>query len=338
MTTSLPDGLLGVEALEYRGKHYRIPLFDPAGALILHAEPERAAPVPPDEPVIAGIGTIWDLGEFQRPRRPVSLGVLDDHELAEFRREGAPRVLDMPIKFPDIDEVRLPRALRQFAPVIQRILDFEYRVNPDPRDYFAYLTIDQRVVAPGTLQREAPCHVDGFQGARWQPKCRTNHSYTVSDVLPTAYYVQPFDFTGLDEAVHDFFWEMNAQVAATDEAHRWQSRAAELTMMDCYCVHRGVEAQVETPRTWLRLSFEERRRVFDRLGNAHNPLFDYAWPMVERDIEQLGLVAFRSDTHPSLRVFPWQGVEGEALPEGAAKTKPVLRSAALAPDHQSRRS
>ena len=129
----------------------------------------------------------------------------------------------------------------------------------------------------------------------------------------------------LDERVHDFFWEMNAQVADTAEAHRWQPRPAELTLMDCYCVHRGVEAEARTFRTWLRLSFEERRRVFDRLGNAHNPLFDYAWPMVERDIEALGLVAFRPDGDPSLRVFPWQAEDGTALPAGAAKTRPRLR-------------
>lgn len=329
MTTPPVEGLVEIDQLEYRGKHYRVPIFDATDPVILHPNPEAAAPVPEDSLVIRGIHTIWSLEQFLIPRRPVSLGVLDPATLAEFCREGVPRVLDMPIKFPDKSEYRIPRALRQLTPVIQRIIDFEHRVNPDHADYFAYLTVDQRTVAPGTLQREAPCHVDGFQGARWRPKCRTNHSYTVSDVLPTAYYVQPFDFSALDEAVHDFFWEMNAQVALTNEAHRWQPRPGELTLMDCYCVHRGVEAEVETRRTWLRLSFEERRRIFDRLGNAHNPLFGYDWEMVERDIEQLNLVAYRQDSHPSLRVFPWQGLDGEALPSGTAKTKPVLRDWAV---------
>jgi hypothetical protein len=324
-----PDGLLRIDRLEYRGKHYRVPVFDAAGALTLLANPDAAAPVPADEPVIRGIGQTWSLAQFLVPRRPVSLGVLEPEVLEQFCRDGVPRVLDMPIKFPDNPEYRLPRALAQFAPVIQKIINFEHRVNPEHHDYFAYLTIDQRTVAAETLQREAPCHVDGFQGARWQPKCRTNHSYTVSDVLPTAYYVQPFDFAQLDEAVHDFFWEMNAQVALSNEAHRWQPRPAELTMMDCYCVHRGVEAEAETRRTWLRLSFEERRRVFDRLGNAHNPLFDYAWEMVERDIEQLHLVAYRTDSHASLRVFPWQDLDGDALPSGSHKTKPMLRDWAV---------
>lgn len=314
------------ERLEYRGKRYLIPVFDTLDSVVLRPNPERAAAHDPSERVIQCLNGTWDLDEFTKPRRPVSLGTLDDDELRTFTQWNDLRVLDMPIKMPDCDEYRLPKPLAQLAGVIQRIIDFEHAVNDLHDEYFAYLTIDQRVVSEGTLQREAPCHVDGFQGARWKPKCRTNHSYTVSDVLPTAYYIQPFDFSQLDEAVHDFFWEMNAVVADTNEAHRWNPQPAEITLMDCYCVHRGIESPHEQHRTWMRVSFEERRRVFDRLGNAHNPLFDYDWEMVERDIEQLGLVAFRPDSHPSLRVFPWQAYDGSALPRGSHKTKPILRA------------
>lgn len=322
----MSDGVLRVDHFSYNGKRYEAPVFDPASPVVLRADPTRnRAPIPGDEPVVRTLHTTWDLRRFLEPHRPISLGVLDEAELAIFTRPDATRVLDMPIKFPDCDEYRLPRAFAQFAPTIQRIVDFEHAVNPHHSEYFAYLTIDQRRVSPGTLHREAPCHVDGFQGARWQPKCRTNHTYTVSDVLPTAYYVQPFDFSALDETLHDFFWEMNAVVAETHEAHRWQPRPAEITLMDCYCVHRGVEAAEPVHRTWLRLSFEERRRVFDRLGNGHNPLFDYAWSMVPRDIEQLHLRVYREGGDPSLSVFPWQDLDGRALPEGAPKTKPNLR-------------
>ncbi len=316
--------LLRTETLDYRGKTFRVPIFDQADSVTLLANEEKAYPVDRESRIVKDIGTTFDRARFLEPARPVSLGTLSKEELARFTSWDDIRVLDMPIKFPDNDEVRLPKTLAQFGEVIQRIIDVEHAVNPEHRDYFAYLTVDQRIVRQETLQREAPCHVDGFQGARWNPKVRTNHTYTVSDVLPTAYYLQPFDLSALDEAVHDFFWEMNAQVADTQEAHRFQPGEAEITMMDCYCVHRGVESKVEQPRTWLRLSFEERTRVFDRLGNTHNPLFDYDWEMVPRDIEQLGLVAFRPDSDPSLRVFPWQDVDGKALPKGAKKTKPRL--------------
>lgn len=327
------NGVLGTEKLSYRGKHYQVPIFDPADPIVILADSTQSSPRDlPDageSPVVRCLGTVWNWAEFLIPRRPVSLGCLTLEELAIFTRPDAIRVLDMPIKMPDCEEYRLPRALAQFAPVIQRIVNAEQQlVSPDKRaEYHAYLTIDQRWVEPFTLHREAPCHVDGFQGARWNPKCLTNHSYTVSDVLPTAYYVQPFDFKGLDERKHDYFWEMNAQVADTNEAHKWQPKPAEITLMDCYSVHRGVENESSERvfRTWLRLSFEERRRVFDRLGNAHNPLFDYDWKMVDRDIEQLNLLAYRQDSDPSLRVFPWQDVDGAPLAHGAPKTKPRLR-------------
>jgi hypothetical protein len=318
-----------VETFAYRGKTYEVPIFDEDDPVVLTAGKSAVElPDPAACPVLRCLNSTWDLAELAIARRPVSLGDLTVEELEAFVLPHAVRVLDMPIKMPDCAEYRLPRALRQFAGAIQRIIDVEHRVNPRHADYHAYLTIDQRRVEPGTLHREAPCHVDGFQGARWHPRCLTNHTYTVSDLLPTAYYPQAFDFTGLDERLHDYFWEMNAQVADTSEAHRWQPRPAEITLMDCYCVHRGVENDGPVPvfRTWLRLSFEERRRVFDRLGNAHNPLFDYDWPMVDRDIEQLGLRAFRETGDASLRVFPWQDLEGKPLPAGAPKTKPRLRA------------
>ena len=218
----------------------------------------------------------------------------------------------MPIKLPDLAEYRLPRALGQFAPTLQRIIDVEHLLNLHHADYHAYLTVDQGVVEPDQLQREAPCHVDGFQGARWHPRCFTNHSYTVSDVLPTAYYVQPFDLTPLDETKHDFFWELNAQVADTNEAHRWQPEAAELTVMDCYCVHRGVEARAHAANL-LRLRRSRNGAACSIVSATRTIRYClYAWPMVERDIEQLHLRAFRDDCDPSHAVFPWQALDGLA--------------------------
>jgi hypothetical protein len=133
---------------------------------------------------------------------------------------------------------------------------------------------------------------------------------------------------------------MNAQVADLGGASRWQPEPGEITLMDAWCVHRGVEAPpapaLPLRRTWLRLSFEEERRVFDRLGNAHNPLFDYAWEMVERDIEQLHLQAFRPDSDPSLRCFPWQAPDGSPLPPGAPKTKPALSVCRIARSSRNR--
>ena len=136
---------------------------------------------------------------------------------------------------------RVPAALAHFQPVIQRVADFEAVVNAACFDeYYCYLTVDQGRVRGGTLQREAPCHVDGFQGARWRPKVRCNHTYVISDLVPTVYYVQPFEVEHLDEARHNFFWEFNRQVAATGSTHAWRPQPYELNLM----------ANVESDQRW----------------------------------------------------------------------------------------
>ena len=314
----------GAEQIAYRGKQFSLPLLSADG---LHLVPDRSASIPEiplTSPLVHDLNSIWNLERFLTPRLPITAGTLTAEELIPFAAPGVPRVLDLPIKMPGSD-FRLPRELSQFAPAIQKMINYELAINPRCFDeYYAYLTVDQGTIRPGALQREAPCHVDGFQGARWNPKVKINHTYTVSDALPTVFYPQPFDFSNLDESKHNFFWEMNRQVAADNSASAWQGKNGEILLMDAYCVHRGVEATQPTARTWIRLSFETR--IFDRLGNAHNPMFSYDWEMVPRDIEQLNLQVYSNEGDPSLYVFPWQAADGSPLPPGALKTRPRLKT------------
>jgi len=315
-------------AASYRGKHFTMPELNSQGAVYLR--PKLKGPgtgpksiiVPEQHPIITSLNKPFDVREFLTPRTPISLGFLNGRERMAFH-PGLPRTLDLPVQFPG-SELRLPGNLARLAPLLQRILNYEARINPNCREeYYIYLTVDQGWVKPGKLQREAPCHVDGFQGGRWNPKVRANHTYTVCDILPTVYYPQPFDLLALDENKHNFFWEMNRQVWETNSEFAWRAQPGELTLMDCYCVHRGDEADVEVFRTFIRVSFEVR--IFDRKGNAHNPLFAYDWPMVPRDIEGLNLVPFNASGDPSLFVFPWQQVDGTAHDDPKARTKPVLK-------------
>ncbi len=316
------------EEVSYRGKHFTIPSLESDGGIFIEPHPENSKiEVPRDSLVIQKLNSTFDLQQFKQERKPISLGLIPEDIRSTVFMPGVPRTLDLPIKFPG-SNYRLPSELAHLAGVIQMVADYEAVVNKDCHDeYYCYLTVDHGLVKPGTLQREAPCHVDGFQGARWTPKVRCNHTYCVSDVIPTVYYPQPFDFDLLDEGTHNFFWEMNRQVATTNSAHVWRPRPCELTLMDCYCVHRGDECTAETLRTFIRLSFEVR--IFDREGNAHNPLFSYDWPMVPRDIEALNLVPFDPDCDPSLRVFPWQQVSGEPHDDKKTRTKPNLRPQSL---------
>ncbi len=313
------------QKLGYRGKHFTVPAHTMDGFEIVASASLNLASIPTKEqsPIIADLNSVWDINKFLTPRTPVSLGMLTPEELKIFSTPGVARTLDMPIKFPG-SNFRIPKSLEQFRHTIEKIAHFEAAINPDCFDeYYCYMTVDQGMVKPDTLQREAPCHVDGFQGARWNPKVKINHTYVLGDSIPTTYYVQPFDLRHLDEAKHNFFWEMNNIVAKDKSKHAWTPANGEINLIDAYTVHRGSEAIELTFRTWIRLSFEVRK--FDRLGNAKNPLFKYDWEMLPRDIESLNLVAYDETSDPSLRVFPWQTPDGEAHDDPKKRTKPNLK-------------
>lgn len=266
-----------------------VPLLSADGAIFIDPNPDESKePIDLASPVIAGLNSIFDLGQFKLARRPFSLGRLSvvEAELLVADRQ-VPKITDLPIKFPG-SNIRLPGVYAQFAPTVRRIANFERRVNPRCYDeYYCYLTVQQGWVKAGLRQRPSPCHVDGFQGRRVRPKVRCNHSYVVSNAVPTIYHVQPFDLDHLDEARHNFFWEMNRQVELVNGVNAWTPSNNEIVLMDCYCVHRGGVALVDVFRTFVRISFEVR--IFDHIDNGHNPLFAYDWPLVDRHIEKLGL-------------------------------------------------
>jgi hypothetical protein len=313
------------EFIEYNQKRYKVPVFDSAEGCV-RISPREGATVEhaPDDVLVRELNVPFSIERFLTVRRPLNCGVLDAAEQRAFMAASDARdVLDMPIKFPGSD-FRLPMEYAQWAPVVQRAADAERALNARCYDeYYCYFTLRRERVPRGGQGHYAPCHVDGFQGARWSPKVRTNHTYTITNALPTVYFLQPFDLRPLDLARHDVFWEMNRQVALTRSAHAWNDYPDfALMLMDAYCVHIAMDAPEDTERVWLRLSFEVRQ--FDRLGNGHNPFFSYDWEMVPRDIEQLGLVAYDPTCDPTLRVFPWQAPDGTRNPKGVY-TVPNLR-------------
>lgn len=190
------------------------------------------------------------------------------------------RVLDLPIKFPGSD-YRLPVELGAYARAVQAALDVEHAVNPDADAYHAYLTLDNARVPRAVTQRVPGLHVDGFQGARIETPLPVDHSYIAHSTLPTAFYPGPFDVAGLDLRRDNVFHAFDVQAEARGMVPVTYPNYT-LLFMDAYAVHAGVLAPDETDRTFLRLSYSVRE--FDRLGNSHNPAFDYAWTMVERSV------------------------------------------------------
>ena len=226
---------------------------------------------------LAELNMVWNFKRFQKPRMPVTTGMVADQ--ARFVEPSGLRILDLPVKFPGTN-YRIPHECRQFVEVIMQIVNCEVTINPLTDLFYAYLTVDQDPVKKGFTQRKPGLHVDGFQGVRIQPKLPIDHSYIVSDRYPTVFYTHGFDVEHLDESAHNFFLEFDEQA---QEEITWKPQPFQICLINAYQVHRSDYAIKNSDRTFVRLSYTLRQ--FDRLGNTHNPLFDYDWEMVPRDMQ-----------------------------------------------------
>lgn len=233
----------------------------------------------PNSLIVQEAHQVWNLDKFQTIRKPV---IVDNISIPT--TQDNLRILDMPVKFPGSNEYRLPKEVLPFLDIIKTIAKFEHNVCDNELgsalEYFAYLTIDQGYISKGVTQRREGCHVDGFQGARIETKTKVNRSYTVSNVEPTEFFIQPFQTNHLDDKVHNFFLDFDEQA---NEEFLWRPEPNQIVLMDAYTVHRAPVMKENAKRVFLRLSYDVKE--FDRKGNTHNPMFDYHWNMVARDIQ-----------------------------------------------------
>ena len=223
--------------------------------------------------------TVYDQKNFNTSRSPYFIHTIKNK--IKFSRPNNINVLDMPIKFPNSDQYRVPLELQQFIEPIQTIIDNEHQLNSNVNDYHAYLTINQSIVEPNRTQRDPGWHVDGLQGSRINPKTLIHHSYLVSDSCPILYSLQPFDVSGLDEGKHNYFEAFQKQVK---ENTIRQAKNYDILLTDAYMFHAAASSDKVCHRTFFRLAFDVR--PFDRIGNSINPLFDYKWNYVSREIDR----------------------------------------------------
>lgn len=225
---------------------------------------------PWDDPVLKSMNTVWDLAQFHTARRPWIVGSLPAGEL-----QGLSSIVDMPVKFPGSD-YRFPQDLEALCAVLRPLLDIEESINPNVKEYYGYATLDTRNVRCGTTQRMPRAHVDGFQGARITPKVPIEHHYVFYDSIPTEFHWQPFALDNFDHS-RDVWDELSGQVMQ-EKTILFPPNA--VAFIDAYTVHSAVPAAEDQTRVFVRLSYSVRQ--LDRLGNTHNPMFDYDWKMVER--------------------------------------------------------
>ncbi|HEX8610171.1 MAG TPA: hypothetical protein VF800_02700 [Telluria sp.] len=166
----------------------------------------------------------------------------------------------MPIAMPGT-ELRIPKNLWCFAGLIEQA---ECRASDEQ---YIYLTAKRLFVGPHCLGNRPGWHTDGFG--------TDDINYIWSDTLPTEFCVgQRFDLS--DD--HDISLAQMAQQASPENFRTYAPGS--LLQLDSTIVHRAAQPVSEGYRTFVKVSVS--RHQYNLIGNAHNYLFDYEWPMVER--------------------------------------------------------
>lgn len=272
------------QLIEHNGHKLLLPLFDKDKGVTITPGNESVH-LPKTHPIAQDFNTQWDISKHGIPRKPIVIESVNEEVRKSFTKElpqWCQHGLDMPIKFPESD-VCIPGEISSLIPAIQRIISIEKSLNPDYDKYYAYLSWHQAFLQPGERMRENPFHVDGFQGPRWKTKHPVNHSYLLSDELQTVFYPLSFPLDSINPAFDDIYAEFENVINKHDHSVEYRPENFDIVLMDAYCVHRGDVAKKPLFRTWMRISWETR--IFDRLGNSHNPLFNYNWEMVARDTD-----------------------------------------------------
>ncbi len=217
----------------------------------------------------------FDLNRFKEGSPLTMIGSIEDK--ATFSADHNINVQDMVIKMPGT-EVRIPGGYAQFSEAIEKIFAFEQANNPNLRDYYAYITVKQRTVGDNQAQRRPGVHADGFPESLTEEHTSIAHTYVLTDNNPTVLYPHAFDFSKANKE-QDILPLMEEQ---KDESLAIRGEPYQIIYMDPYTVHRSPEfaPNSNARRTFFRTIFS--RRQHNRMGNGHNPLFDYDWMMYPR--------------------------------------------------------
>jgi len=215
-------------------------------------------------PLYHDIREPFNLSKCTNPRLPIDLGAVDMEAI-----KACPSVLRMPLKYPDELEVRLPEEFISLKPLIERLFAYEKTLDCFYQEFAAHITIDHRIVEPGSTQRFPGFHADDLQDAMFQPKITTAHSYIVTSSPSTEICLQPFFVSHLHDTFEKVFNEFDKQ--ARPENIR-SVIGGHVYLVDPYNVHRSPVITETTERIFLRITFSPKEMLLPH--NTINHMFD----------------------------------------------------------------
>ncbi len=253
------------------------------------------------------LGTMkWDVGQFERPHRPVVVGEIRNKKA--FSEQRGIRILDMAIRMPGKDEGKgwaLPKALEPYREVLELAVRDQKTINPDfDENDYVYITVDQKKVEPGKTQRRAGWHGDAFVTPETSVlfnedgsprEITTDTTYVIADELPTLFLEGPFSLKGIDaedsQAVLKHFDERALELEESGQKPQPMKpyTLVRITPYDLHSVNVN-QSDKTLSRTFVKIQFSKDK--LNRVGNKVNrvvgkdgkPLLDYSdWIWVKRD-------------------------------------------------------
>jgi fructose-1,6-bisphosphatase/inositol monophosphatase family enzyme len=228
----------------------------------------------------------WDIGNYNRKNSPALVAILPESVRGAFSTQRGDRVQDLCFRMPG-QGWKLPRLLEPYLDAIRLSIEAERALNDDfaahEDAYYAYITIDQKLVPPHRTQRRQGFHGDAFmtpENADLGQAALSENTYLICDALPTEFKPGPFDIT-------DVYPDIAGCLARFDEISASQPTILfppyALIRITPFDVHSPAVNHADLPfeRTFVKITFSRER--FNREGNALNPLLRYEnWFWVPR--------------------------------------------------------
>ena len=228
----------------------------------------------------------WNLYFYEKKNHPIIVGSITDRKKfsLQYQDKGL-RFLDLPIYMPG-QGWRIPEELKQFEEVINMAVNHECLCLHDfEKDHYVYITVDQGFVEPHNSQRRPGFHADSYlkidtTKSSFLP-ILVDHVYIAYDSCPTIFAEGPFDIKN-NAYPEDVMTVLKYFEKTAINTNKYFYPDYTLLRVDPYCVHdAGINELDETIfRTFVKISFSKNK--YAHLGNAHNNLFIYEWPLTLR--------------------------------------------------------
>lgn len=213
------------------------------------------------------ISEVWDPRRFSLDRKPVMLGSCLRRLPIGITKYNNLR--DLPIKLPG-QGLRMLKVSKREACFVKRFVDtcwkLEKSINPDAKNYYAYLTLTSGAVDRGGYLIPPGLRFDGMQGPRYKQKIKVCHQYTVAMPAIVQYFITGWDATDLDEKKDDWFKAASVRVPRRPAHTILPGEIFASTAYQCYDI-----LPVKSRQSCLLMKLEFSLKKHDRVGNSTNP-------------------------------------------------------------------